>query len=265
MAWIIQREIWNSDLPRDEKFLALALANHCDRTGMNAYPSQKTLARETSYSVQQVRVILRKLERRGVAVEIEKPGRRTQRNYKIVTSSLPIRSQSRPKETGGLKLNKTDDFHHQGRKFSSLRPKETFDKSYSESSYESLKTESEPAWPASFQNQNQSKPWLSALKRVYELDAERSIELYDVIRFAERKALPPTIIAEAANAVAQALSTEKSVRKLWAYFFEVFDRKNLSANIREFEADHARIKAQERQPLDPKSWIGSLIRRIGDS
>jgi hypothetical protein len=57
--------VWDADLPRDEKFILLAYADHADHDGHNIYPSIATIARKTGYSERSVQVITRKLQEMG--------------------------------------------------------------------------------------------------------------------------------------------------------------------------------------------------------
>ena len=45
MGWV-----WDQDLPRDEKFILLAYADHANHEGYNVYPAVATVAKKTGYS-----------------------------------------------------------------------------------------------------------------------------------------------------------------------------------------------------------------------
>ncbi len=58
--------VWDMDLPRDEKYLLLAYADHADHDGRGIYPSVDLLTRKTGYSKRSVQRITRQLEAAGL-------------------------------------------------------------------------------------------------------------------------------------------------------------------------------------------------------
>lgn len=68
--------VWELDLPKPEKFLALALADFADDDGGNIYPSVARLAWKTSDSTRNVRRLLRRLEESGLLVIVQRGGGR---------------------------------------------------------------------------------------------------------------------------------------------------------------------------------------------
>lgn len=60
MAWV-----WDQELPTSKKMLLLAIADHCDDDGDNAWPSKARLAEKVCLSEDRVRVMLRQLENEG--------------------------------------------------------------------------------------------------------------------------------------------------------------------------------------------------------
>lgn len=58
--------VWESDLPPNLKIVLLAIVDHADDDGRNAYPSQETIARKTGYSVRQVKRIVAELKDKGL-------------------------------------------------------------------------------------------------------------------------------------------------------------------------------------------------------
>ena len=42
--------VWEADLPRAEKFILLAMADHADHNGENIYPALSTIAWKTGYT-----------------------------------------------------------------------------------------------------------------------------------------------------------------------------------------------------------------------
>lgn len=61
MSWV-----WDQELPPNGKIVLLAIADHADDTGRNAYPSHKTLARKTGYGERQIKKIIDALVSTGV-------------------------------------------------------------------------------------------------------------------------------------------------------------------------------------------------------
>lgn len=61
--------VWDSDLPRDEKFVALAYADHADHEGKNVFPGKKLVAKKTGYSRRSIEIITKQLLRDGVLVK----------------------------------------------------------------------------------------------------------------------------------------------------------------------------------------------------
>src|SRR5574342_499607 len=55
--------VWDYEIPRDEKFVLLAYADHASHDGTNVYPSVATIARKTGYSERSVQIITRKLQK----------------------------------------------------------------------------------------------------------------------------------------------------------------------------------------------------------
>lgn len=61
MSWV-----WKQELPPNGRLVLLAIADHADDNGGNAFPSQSTLARKTGYGERQIKNILDALVRTGV-------------------------------------------------------------------------------------------------------------------------------------------------------------------------------------------------------
>ncbi len=76
-------KVWDLELPHNQLLILLALADHADHEGNNVFPSLGLVAWKTGYSEQQVRRVLRQLEKKGILKATErKPGKSTR--YKIV-------------------------------------------------------------------------------------------------------------------------------------------------------------------------------------
>ncbi|MGD8457187.1 MAG: helix-turn-helix domain-containing protein [Anaerolineales bacterium] len=61
--------VWDSQLPRDARFILLAYADHADHNGGSIYPAVKTISRKTGYSTRSVQTITKKLARAGILIE----------------------------------------------------------------------------------------------------------------------------------------------------------------------------------------------------
>jgi DnaD/phage-associated family protein len=60
MGWV-----WDQDIPRDEKFVLLAYADHAEHDGSRVFPAIQKVAKKTGYSERSVQRITRKLEESG--------------------------------------------------------------------------------------------------------------------------------------------------------------------------------------------------------
>lgn len=96
MTWV-----WDQDLPPNLKIVLLAIADHSNDQGCEAYPSQDTLSHKTGYTVRQVRRIIDQLVEVGL-LEVTKaclPGRRGDRQpnlYQInMVTPVPTRRSTR--------------------------------------------------------------------------------------------------------------------------------------------------------------------------
>jgi hypothetical protein len=61
--------VWDSDLPRDQKFILLAYADHADHEGRDVYPSVPLVSWKTGYSERQVQRITGELVQALIMVE----------------------------------------------------------------------------------------------------------------------------------------------------------------------------------------------------
>ena len=64
-------QVWDLKLPHASKFVLLAMADHADHDGNNVYPSVRTVALKTGYSVRQVQRIITALEADGLLVAMQ--------------------------------------------------------------------------------------------------------------------------------------------------------------------------------------------------
>lgn len=71
--------MWDLELPRNEKFILLAYADHANHEGKNVFPSVKLIAKKTGYDHRSVQRITRKLENRGLLLEDGKGPKGTKR------------------------------------------------------------------------------------------------------------------------------------------------------------------------------------------
>lgn len=82
--------IYEADLPRDEKTILQAYADHADPSGRNIFPAVERIAWKTSYCERSVQRITRKLEERGVLVP-DGVGPHGTNRYRIPLEALPKR------------------------------------------------------------------------------------------------------------------------------------------------------------------------------
>lgn len=78
MSAKIMGKVWDLELPHNQLLVLLALADHADHEGNNVFPSLGLIAWKTGYSEQQVRRVLKALEKAKVLIAVErKPGKVT--------------------------------------------------------------------------------------------------------------------------------------------------------------------------------------------
>lgn len=100
MSVKVSGAVWDADLPRDEKYVLLALADHASHDGRNVRPSLDLIEWKTGYDVRQVRRIVRALEDRGVLVRESAGvgGRGRPTHYAIALDKLPVRVPFEPRK-----------------------------------------------------------------------------------------------------------------------------------------------------------------------
>lgn len=69
----VMAQVWDSDLPREEKAVLLAYADHAAEDGTSIYLSIRHTAWKTGYSKRSVQRIAHKLQNRGILVPDGKP------------------------------------------------------------------------------------------------------------------------------------------------------------------------------------------------
>lgn len=111
MSVKIMALVWESDLPRDEKTVALSYADHADHDGRNIFPSVGRTAWKTGYSERSVQAITKKLVERGVLIP-EGNGPYGTNRYYMELSALP----RRPSYEGGEKTAPPQELHPGGEK-----------------------------------------------------------------------------------------------------------------------------------------------------
>lgn len=86
--------VWDADLPRNQKMVLLAYADHADHDGRNVYPTVGRVAWKTGYSERAVQSITRELENIGI-IEQTGTGPVGQNKFRIVIENLPKRDDYR--------------------------------------------------------------------------------------------------------------------------------------------------------------------------
>jgi helix-turn-helix protein len=90
--------VWELELPREEKYVLLCLADHADHEGNNVFPSIGLIAWKTDYSERRIQELMRRLERRGLLVKVEENfGRGKTIKYQI---NLPAGKPKEPRRKG---------------------------------------------------------------------------------------------------------------------------------------------------------------------
>lgn len=103
--------VFEADLPRAEKFILLALADHAKEDGSDVYPSVARIEWKTGYSERQIRTLIDNLEKMGIlrVVHPGGSGPADVRKYKIVLASIPMLPEfSSWKESKGAKTAPLD-------------------------------------------------------------------------------------------------------------------------------------------------------------
>lgn len=95
MSIKVMADVWQLDLPREKKFLLLALADHADDSG-NCFPSKARIAWKCGYSMPSVTRILRDLRNDGLLL-VKRVAGDTNR-YKLTLDGAP---RLRPHEADG--------------------------------------------------------------------------------------------------------------------------------------------------------------------
>lgn len=94
MGWV-----WDLDIPRDEKFILLAYADHADHDGNNVFPAIASVALKTGYSERSVQRITRKIEERGLLIS-KGVNQRYQTNQYYIP--IPGGDKTTPPTDGGV-------------------------------------------------------------------------------------------------------------------------------------------------------------------
>ena len=76
--------VWELDLPREEKYVLLCLADHADHDGNNVFPSIGLIAWKTDYSERRIQELMRRLQHKRILVRVEEQfGRGHTMKYRI--------------------------------------------------------------------------------------------------------------------------------------------------------------------------------------
>lgn len=95
MSVKVMGAVWDSALPRDEKFVALSYADHASHDGTNVYPSVGRMAWKTGYTTRSIQIITKKLVDRGVLVP-DGIGPGGVNKYYFSVDALPVRDDFIP-------------------------------------------------------------------------------------------------------------------------------------------------------------------------
>jgi len=90
MSVKLMGQVYDSDLPRNEKNILLAYADHADHDGNNIYPSVDRIAWKTGYDPRMVQKITKLLTKKGVLAR-DGVGPNGTNRYRIDAQKLPAR------------------------------------------------------------------------------------------------------------------------------------------------------------------------------
>jgi len=95
--------VWELDIPHNQQYVLLAMADHADHDGEHIYPSISALAWKTGYSNRQVQRVIKALMDSGV-IELtrEANGYRSTNHYRIAWDKAP---KKKPRDTRGDKMS----------------------------------------------------------------------------------------------------------------------------------------------------------------
>ncbi len=100
MSVKIMSLVWDCDLPREQKFILLAFADHANDNGDNIYPGLDRVAWKTGYSRRQIQRVIDELEQKGI-MKSQGKSRLGTEIFSIVKEKLPTRPDYLPnKKTG---------------------------------------------------------------------------------------------------------------------------------------------------------------------
>lgn len=90
MSISLMSEVWEADLPRDQKIVLLAMADHANDDGTKVFPGVERLAKKCGYSERSIRRKIADLKNRGAleAVAYEEGGRGHATEFKIHAENL---------------------------------------------------------------------------------------------------------------------------------------------------------------------------------
>ncbi len=97
-------DVWELDIPRPEKFVLIAMADHADHDGNNVYPSAPRIAWKTGYDERQVRRIIDGLEALNILVPVKKENGKAS-VYCIRTAHVNKKPYNAPSESERLYRN----------------------------------------------------------------------------------------------------------------------------------------------------------------
>jgi hypothetical protein len=98
MSAKLMGQVWDLDLPHNQAWVLMALADHADHEGNNVYPGLDLLHYKTGYSERQIRRVLDDLEKAGIIIPISGGiGRGQKQAYRIDMTAAPVKQQKRTK------------------------------------------------------------------------------------------------------------------------------------------------------------------------
>lgn len=102
MSVVVMSKVWELDLPHNEAFVLLALADHADDQGGSIFPSLQRIAWKTGYSKRAVWTIMKRLEGAGILCQVDGPRQHRPPTYEIDFERAPRKAPFRVAETSTL-------------------------------------------------------------------------------------------------------------------------------------------------------------------
>src|SRR5690606_1009368 len=92
--------VWELNLPQNQAWVLMAMADHADHEGNNVYPGVPRLAWKTGYTTRHIRRIIAILREKGLIVVEEAGGGRKTTRYRLDLARADRKNPHRPEYAG---------------------------------------------------------------------------------------------------------------------------------------------------------------------